>query len=129
MGANFKMIGSAPTTALTNVKLFIDGVQVGNASMVDSMGRISFSGNNSIKAGNHTINVRGDIADGAGRSFYITLEQGSDLMVQDAQLPGIYSMPVLAPTTFNLVGTTLSINSCSSGCVILSPDSSFTAQK
>lgn len=128
-GANFKMIGSAPTTALTNVKLYIDGVQVGNASMVDSMGRISFSGNNSIKAGNHTINVRGDIADGAGRSFYITLEQGSDLMVQDAQLPGIYSMPVLSPSTFNLVGATLSINSCSSGCVILSPDSSFTAQK
>ena len=130
-GANFKMIGSAPTTALTNVKLYIDGVPVGNAVAVDAMGRIAVSGMTSLKAGLHNINLRGDIADGAGRSFYLVLEQGSDLMVQDAQLAGVYSMPTLVggAQIFNLQGTTLSINSCQSGCVILSADTSFSSAK
>lgn len=130
-GANFKMIGSAPTTALSNVKLYIDGVQVGNATAVDAMGRISISGNTFLRAGLHNINLRGDIADGAGRSFYIVLEQGSDLLVQDAQLAGVYSMPTLVGGNqiFNLAGDTLSINSCSSGCVILSADTSFSSAK
>lgn len=133
VGGNFKMIGSAPTSALTNVKLYIDGVQVGNATMVDSMGRISFSGNTFLRSGLHTINVRGDIADGAGRSFYIVLEQGSDLLIQDAQLAGVYSMPTvgMSQPLFNLKSGSgdVMISSCTTGCVILSPDSSFTAQR
>lgn len=132
-GANFKMIGSAPTSALTNVKLYIDGVQVGNATAVDAMGRISFSGNSFLRSGLHNVNVRGDIADGAGRSFYIVLEQGSDLLVQDAQLAGVYSTPTLSggAAIFNLKAGSgdLTISSCTSGCVILSPDSTFTAQR
>ncbi len=128
-GANFKMIGSAPTTALSNVKLYIDGVQVGNAVSVDLQGRIAFSGSTFLRAGAHTLNVRGDVADGAGRDFYIVLEQGSDLLFRDAQLSA-YAMPTyLGNQVFNLQAPKVTITSCTSGCAILSSDTSFNGQR
>ncbi len=128
-GANLKMIGSAPTTALSNVKLYIDGVQVGNAVSVDTQGRIAFAGTTFLRAGAHTLNVRADIADGAGRDFYVVLEQGSDLLFRDAQLSA-YAMPTyLANQVFNLQAPKVTITSCTSGCAILSADTSFSGQK
>ena len=132
VGGSFRMIGSAPVTALSNVKLYIDGVQVGNAAAIDAAGRLSFSGGNYlVRSGSHTINVRGDVADGAGRNLQLSLEQGSDILVQDAQLVGAYVMPVDSSNNpfYNAIGDSLVIGACQTGsgtCTILVSDSQFS---
>lgn len=132
VGGSFRLIGSAPYSALSNVKLYIDGVQVGNAAAVDGSGRISFyGGNHLVRSGYHTVNVRGDVADGAGRYLQVSLEQGSDLLFEDAQLRGAYVMPTNTANgaIYNYNGTQLDIGACQSGsgsCTVLSADSQFT---
>ncbi|MEA4910577.1 hypothetical protein SDC9_07938 [bioreactor metagenome] len=130
VGGSFRMIGSAPFTALSNVKLYIDGVQVGNAAAIDAAGRLSFSGGNQlVRSGYHTLNVRADVADGAGRTLQLSLEQGSDFLFQDAQLVGAYVLPVNTSNVpfYNMTGDLLTIGACASGvnCTILTADADF----
>ncbi|MFO0743469.1 MAG: peptidoglycan-binding protein [Candidatus Paceibacterota bacterium] len=131
-GALFSFTGSAPYSVFANVKLYVDGVQVGNAGMIDANGKLSFAGSNFIKAGNHDISLRGDVVGGAGRNYYVRLEN-SGLSFEDANIRGVYG----AITTFgvnfstSLVQTgTVTINSCSStNCAVFTSDSSFSGVK
>ncbi len=130
-GAIFSFIGSAPYTAFSNVKLYVDGAQVGNAMTIDASGKITFAGSSFIKAGTHTISLRGDITDGAGRDYYVRLEDGG-LMFEDANIRGVYGaitktagFSMRVPTTGNV-----GINSCNSAnCAVWTSDSSFSNQK
>jgi hypothetical protein len=129
-GAAFAFTGSAPYGVFSNVKLYVDGVQVGSTAMADSNGRVSFAGSTFIKAGSHTISLRGDITGGAGREYYVRLED-SGLYFEDASIRGVNGP--LTTTGFSLripVSTSVAINSCSStNCSIFSPDSSFSGTK
>lgn len=130
-GAIFSFIGSAPYTAFSNVKLYVDGAQVGNAMAIDATGKITFVGSSFVKAGQHTISLRGDITDGAGRDYYVRLEDGG-LMFEDANIRGVYGaitkkvgFSMRVPTTGNV-----GINSCNSAnCAVWTSDSSFSNQK
>ncbi len=90
-GANFKMIGSAPSNALTNVKLFVDGVDTGaTESMITISGTsyVSFMDSTPtvLNTGSHTIEVRGDVFTGASRTLQLTLSSASDIYILDAQV-------------------------------------------
>lgn len=129
-GASFRVNGSAASNALSNVKLYIDGVQVGNATNVDSNSRISFAGNVALNSGYHTLNVRADVANGAGDYVTVTLDQGSDILIQDAQLMGAYITPTdnSSAAINNWSGQNVNIQACQSGsstCVIFTQDSTF----
>jgi hypothetical protein len=90
--ANFKIVGSAPTDAVQNVKLYVDGVDSGKMAMLTSaMGSnylfFDFSmAPLNLSTGSHTLEVRGDIMKGAARTVQFQLQQAADLMVFDQQV-------------------------------------------
>lgn len=91
-GANFRMTGSAPAGALANIKLYVDGVAVGN---VATMGTIT--GSNyamfdfsstpvSLSTGSHTVDVRADVVTGSSYKVTVSLQQAADLVLYDGQV-------------------------------------------
>jgi hypothetical protein len=90
--ANFRVTGSAPVDAMTNVKLYVDGVDTGKVatmSMVNGSNYISFDLTASplaLNTGSHTMEVRGDIVKGSSYNFTVSLQQASDLMIMDPQV-------------------------------------------
>jgi hypothetical protein len=64
-GITFKMYGSAPTTVLSNIHLFVDGSVVGKHGTVDPINNITFDVSTSpvrLDAGLHVIEIRANIA-------------------------------------------------------------------
>lgn len=130
-GGIFSFIGSAPTTVFGNLKLYVDGVQVGNAMAVDATGKVTFTGSSFVRAGNHTISFRGDVLAGAGRDYYVRLEDGG-LMLEDANIRGVYGALNFASGVSARVPASgvVQINSCSStNCSIYSADGTFSGAK
>lgn len=90
--ANFRMIGSAPVDALTNVKLFVDGVDTGkvaNVAMIQGSNYLIFdltSSPISLMTGSHTVDVRADISKGTNRNVQVSVQQAADLMIFDPQV-------------------------------------------
>ena len=114
--ATFKFIGSAPTDSLANIKLFVDGIQWGNAVSISSNGYIALTGNPKLlTTGNHTFDVRADIVKGSGRNFYLSIENAGDVTLEDSNLISANLSAKLGSTTgstiSNLSAATISINS------------------
>jgi DNA-binding protein YbaB len=90
--ANFKMVGSAPTNALTNIRLFIDGVDTGKVATVTSTNGSNYatvdltSAPITLTTGSHTVDVRADIVAGASRYMQLSVQQASDLTISDPQV-------------------------------------------
>ncbi len=90
--ANFRMIGSAPTDALANIKLFVDGVDsgsVGTVAMANGSNYVTFNFSGSPKSlttGSHTVDVRADIQKGSSRTVQFSIQNASDLMIFDPQV-------------------------------------------
>lgn len=90
--ANFRISGSAPADALTNVGLYIDGIKAPvNASMTMTNGSnyLSFDLSGAplaLTTGSHSVEVRADIVKGASFNFRVSLQQASDLMIMDPQV-------------------------------------------
>jgi Putative peptidoglycan binding domain len=121
-----KMIGSAPVSAVTNVALFVDGVQVATAS-ADANQRFTFdltSSPKSLYTGSHTVEVRGNVVAGASRNFYFTAENSADLMFEDSSLAGVN----ITPTNFNTYRTagTQTISGTSATSIVVAKDTTFT---
>jgi hypothetical protein len=75
-GMTFRFIGSAPYDSLANVKLVMDGTQIGSSTTVNSNGYIVFdmtSAPVNVRTGSHTFEVRADVVKGSARSFQVTL--------------------------------------------------------
>ncbi len=90
--ANFRIAGSAPSDALENIGLYVDGVKTGPAAEL-----VATNGSNYISfdmtaapvdltTGSHTVEVRADIIRGSSYNFSVSLQQASDLMVYDPQV-------------------------------------------
>ena len=92
-GAAFKVVGSAPSDALANVRLYVDGSAVGSAATVGANGMVSFDLMTTpvvMNSGSHTVEVRADIVKGSARNFQVSLDQASDIWFEDSQLSGVY---------------------------------------
>ena len=91
-GANFRMIGSAPVDALQNIKLFVDGLQVGTTATVSSItgsnyAMFDFSAAPlTLTTGSHTVDVRADVVKGSSYTVQVSLQQAADLVLYDSQL-------------------------------------------
>ncbi len=127
-GANFRVIGSIESGALQNARLVVDGTQVGSAvASVMANGNLGFDLSGApvtLTTGAHTLEVRADIVGGANRSFYVSLQNASDLMIEDSQ----YHVNVTLLN--NVDGTAFSMNSgvsigINSGTLSLAKDLTF----
>lgn len=110
--ANFRVIGSAPTDALANVKLYKDGVPLSAiATMTSTNGSNYFTFDFSatpveLTNGNHTMDVRGDVQKGSARTIQLSVQQASDWMVYDSQV----GVNVVLGSTSNAGYVSISIN-------------------
>ncbi len=125
-GLTVKMIGSAPVGAVTNVALFVDGLQVATAS-ADANQRFVFdlsSMPKSLYTGSHSLEVRGNVVAGASRNFYFTAENSADLMLEDSSLAGVN----ITATNFNTYRTagTQTISGTSNTSIVVAKDTTFT---
>ena len=126
--AQFKMIGSAPASSVANVTLNVDGMTVANGT-VDSNGYIAFvptmTGGYVLTTGNHTIKVFADIVGGSDRSFYVSLENASDILLEDSQVAGAYVMYTVGGSTSatsNILGGTVTIQG---GSIVITQDTTL----
>lgn len=91
-GANFRVIGSADYNAITNVKLYVDGVQAGNVGTITSIQGSNYvvfnmaSSPVTLTTGSHTVEVRADVQGGADRSVQLSLQNAADLTLLDSQI-------------------------------------------
>lgn len=121
-GANFRVVGSAPTDAVQNIKMYVDGTPVGSAVSVGSNGYAFFdfgAAPVTLTTGSHTIDVRGDVQKGSNRTFQFSIQNAADLMIADSQL-GINIAATNAVS--NGAAGTISINA---GSVTTTIDPSF----
>jgi hypothetical protein len=90
-GANFRMIGSAPSDALANISMFVDGVNTGKTATVTPINGSNYASFDftsapiSLATGSHTIDMRGDVQKGSNRNIVVSLQQAADLTLTDPQ--------------------------------------------
>lgn len=90
--AAFRMIGSAPSDALSNIRLYVDGVDSGKVASVMMMNGSNYavfdysSMPMSLSTGSHTIDVRANVEKGSSRTVQLSLQQAADLMITDPQV-------------------------------------------
>jgi hypothetical protein len=130
-GMNFKIIGSAPTNALSNIKLFVDGVDTGVVAVMGTIqgsnyAMFNFASPVTLATGTHTIDVRADIVTGANRTVQLSVDQAADMTLFDPQVGVNLAILGTAGVTFTAdSGTTVTILTGSSTFVI---DPTFTSQ-
>jgi len=90
--ANFRMIGSAPSDALGNIKMFIDGVDTGKVATVMAINGSNYASFDltsspiTLTTGSHTIDMRADVQKGTNRTVVVSVQQASDLTIYDPQV-------------------------------------------
>ncbi len=124
--ANFRISGSAPSDATSNVGMYIDGVKVGNnatMTMTNGSNYLSFDFSAmpvELTTGSHSVEIRADIVKGSSYNFTVSLQQASDLMIMDPQV-GVN----VAVSSFSAsAGAVISIGAGSATIVV---DPSFSA--
>lgn len=126
-GMSLKMIGSAPTDALSNVRMFVDGVDTGKVAVVTTANGSSYetfdlaSAPLSLTTGSHTIDVRGDIQKGTNRTLELSLQQAADMVLADTQIGVNIAVTGIVP---NAGGDVHILQ----GSVTVTLDPTFTAQ-
>jgi hypothetical protein len=129
----FKQLGSVPASALQNLKLFVDGAQVGSTSSITNSGANSnvvvfdLTGSPvTLGTGSHTIELHGDVVGGSSFTFNFSLQQASDVVFYDT------SYNVNVPFTIGSNGPQVSqlaptLTTVSAGTISVSLDPSFSA--
>lgn len=110
----FQQIGSVYATDVTNLRLMIDGVQVGTAVAQADANRFvtfNFATPVAVKAGSHVVKMLGDIVGGSNRNFEFSIRRVVDTEVWDSQL-NVSVAPMVNNAAFVAVdgGGTVAIN-------------------
>ncbi|MFA5155700.1 MAG: hypothetical protein WC453_04720 [Patescibacteria group bacterium] len=125
---SFRQIGSASADAIQNIKLYINGSQVGNASSIGSDGRVTFDLNASpasLNTGSSLVELRGDIVKGSNYNYIFSIQTASDIVLVDSNygvnvtLTGVGGANILPLSTAQIT-----INP---GSVSVQQDPNFTA--
>jgi hypothetical protein len=132
-GANFRMVGSAPVGALANIKLFVDGAQVGTPATVNAINGSNYAMFNfaaspvTLTTGSHTVTVEADIVSGSSYTVQVSLQQAADLVILDPQLNIDIAPSVSSSVSFasNNAGT-ITINAGTASVVVDPTFSSMT---
>jgi len=90
--ASFRMVGSAPSDALSNIRMYIDGVDTGVTASLATVQGSNYavfdltSAPKTLETGSHTVSVRATIDKGSSRTIQMSLQQAADLTVTDSQM-------------------------------------------
>jgi hypothetical protein len=117
-----KVIGSIPTDALQNVKLYVAGIQVGSAVGMDSNGMVTFDLSSAPYKidSSRTIEVRADVIKGSSRTFSVSLQNASDMQIIDSN----YNVGIAVATPATQSTGTFTV---STGSVTVSLDSTLSS--
>ena len=130
-GISFKYIGSAPTDALANLALFVDGVKVKDVSLMNVGGNtlavVDLMGSPvKLQTGTRLVQLRADIVKGSARSFQFQVQNSADYMFEDRDLVGVNIAPTYAGA--NLSGNANNFQ-ISNGNLTINQDSTFNDTK
>lgn len=120
---SFKQIGSIPAGSLQNLKLYVNGVQVATAANLDSSNVINFdlsAAPVALLTGTRLLEVRGDVVNGSTRTFSLSLQTKSDIVLVDSN----YGVNLAVSGTLPATPTASTING---GSVSVQQDPTFTA--
>lgn len=126
-GANFRIIGSADMNAITNVKLYVDGVQAGNVGTITSIQGSNYvvfnmaSSPVTLTTGSHTVEVRADVQGGADRTVQLSLQNAADLTLLDSQIGVNIAVGGTMPNQAGSIGI-------AAGSSTFTVDSTFSSQ-
>lgn len=121
---SLKQVGSAQPSALQNLKLYVDGAQVGGTASLDSNNNVAFDLTGSpvtLNTGSHNVELRGDVVAGSSYTFSFRVQTVSDIVLVDSN----YSVNLSASGTFPAVPTTTT--TISNGTITVQTDSTFNA--
>jgi hypothetical protein len=124
--AAFRMIGSAPSDALSNIKLFVDGVDTGKTAMITPIQGTNYAvfdfmaSPMSLTTGSHTVDVRATVDKGSSRTVQLSLQQAADLMITDPQVGVNVAVGGTVPNS----ASSISINT---GSLTANRDTAFNA--
>ena len=124
----FTNLGSIDAAYVTNLRLYVDGTQVGSSVTAMSADRsVTFDLSSSpvtLSTQSHVIKVLADITGGADRTIQFSVQRSSDAMFVDSQLNQPVSPTVSGSTNFTAVSAgQVTINSVSaSGGISVSLD-------
>ncbi len=118
-----KVIGSVPSDALTNFKLYASGIQIGSAYGIDMNGYVTFDINPAYKLDStRTLEIRADVVKGSSRTFTVSVQNASDVQVIDSN----YNVAI--GVTGNLPTTGLfTINSTTGGTLNIVADTTLSS--
>ncbi|MBU6388658.1 peptidoglycan-binding protein [Patescibacteria group bacterium] len=114
----FSNLGSISAQYVTNLRLYIDGVQAGSAvPALNADGTLYFdlsAAPVSLSTSNHTIKLLADVTGGASRSIVMSVQRSADVMFVDSQLNQPVTVTNNGGTAFSAQSTaTITINSVS----------------
>jgi len=131
----FKQIGSVAQSAIQNLKLMVDGTQVGSTASITTNGGNSnvvtfdLSSNPfTLTTGGHTLALNGDIVTGTSYTFEFSLQQAADAVFYDTNYS--VNVPLTYSNTnsiFQLVPGGTEPTTINSGTVSVQQDPTFTA--
>ncbi|MFA4942829.1 MAG: hypothetical protein WC564_04295, partial [Patescibacteria group bacterium] len=105
----FRQIGSINTTDIKDLSFYVDGVMKGTVQQLGTDNYVTFDFSGSpvtLLAGARVLEVRGSIIGGSSKTYSLSLQQATDLLVSDSQ----YSAYVTA-TAVPATSGTQTINS------------------
>lgn len=128
-GITFSSIGSMPTNAFANYRLYVDGIQTGNAVSMDNFGRVSFLFNPvTLNTGSHTIELRADNQTGSGRFVQFAINTQGEALFQDANIGAYVSLTSTECSVgWNLTCAQSAQVTVGQGSTYIEKDPSFTA--
>lgn len=120
----FRQIGSVQSDALQNFGLYLDGSQIGTASM-NSDGTVIFdmtSNPVSLNTGSHTLELHADIVKGSSRTFSFSVQTASDMVLTDSN----YGVNITPNAAFPLATSQTTVQS---GTLSVTTDPNFTTNQ
>jgi len=103
-------LGSIDPSNVTNLRLYVDGVQAGSAMSMSGNRTVTFDLSAApvlLTTSNHTIKVLANITGGSSRTLQFSVQRSSDAMFVDNQLG--------QPVTLNTTNTSTTFSAASSG--------------
>ncbi|MBU2250262.1 hypothetical protein KKG80_01580 [Patescibacteria group bacterium] len=118
---SFRQLGSIASDSIQNLKLYVNGIQTGATSTINSSNRVVFDLTSApvlLDTGNRTIELRGDIVKGSNSTFSFSLQVASDIELVDSN----YGVNVTASSLPKTTGSA-TINS---GNLVIAKDQTFS---
>ncbi len=103
----FTNLGSIDSAYVTNLRLYVDGVQAGSSASISGSRTVTFDLSAApvlLSTSAHTVKVLANITGGASRTIQLSVQRASDAMFVDNQL-GQPVTPTKASATFGAVTT------------------------